>query len=401
MPERKATGSAALVVALIVADVAGLLLTYFFGAIAVPIIGTSLAFLWTHFTAHLRYDLWLFLFLVGLAVLLVIVLFAFGAEKRKDQEALFGCAAGSTLLLLIVCALLEWFWHINVTLGFIAAGPPTVFISPRAFIASPNKLLGLLWLGYYILVHVLTPLLRVSGEPTRSEWKNEEAEDGTTKRVIWKETIPVSRVIPGGPRDTYIKRCYELLRQALSSWDPPLLPSLQFPPIAYYEGEGELFFQGKRLLVPEKLLDPAQTEVLLPALARKLAYYNGPDWKLGKLMDCYPNSVGLLALTGNFIWLPVIITSTWWKQWKAEQTLEIDRFVHACGQSPALLHDLRKMRYDYQRDNVIDSSWPTLAERIDQLEMLIGQEQLQMKNQGIQAKTAPQVEKGAVRKQLQ
>ena len=154
----------------------------------------------------------------------------------------------------------------------------------------------------------------------------------------------------------------------------------------HYEGSGDLIWMGHTLLISETLMDPAQAQVLLPALAREIAYFNGPDKWLTILMNIYPRSGGwlfFLGITGNWIWLPAAISGNWWKHWQHERVLDTDAFVHSAGQSAWLLHDLRRQRYELQCKNQIDTSWPTLLERIDHLETLIGKEEIQMQNQNI------------------
>jgi hypothetical protein len=281
---------------------------------------------------------------------------------------------GSVLLLGSVWLSCEWVFQLQITLGFIATTPHLgPFPDFASYATHPNRTFAIAWLVYYVAVHGFCALV---GSPSPAQ----------------KTQIPLSYPVPEGPRELHIRQCYQQLANALMAWDPPPVKDLKWPEFAYYEGRGPLLWQGHTLVISEALMDPAQTEVLLPALAREIASFNGPDKWLTSLITSYPRRIGGLiafAITGNWIWLPAFISDDWWKHWQHERVLDIDAFVHAAGQSTWLLHDLHRQRYEIQKAGAVDTSWPTLLERIDHLEMLIGKEKIQMKNQNIKPAPAP------------
>ena len=83
---------------------------------------------------------------------------------------------------------------------------------------------------------------------------------------------------------------------------------------------------------PEAMLNPQRLEARLPDLARELGGHNyGKRW-LRRFMALTPEKASvILAITGNFAWLPTLLHPRWLR-WQAEHTLEIDCFVHWAGQ---------------------------------------------------------------------
>jgi hypothetical protein len=370
-----ATGSAALAASTVLGDLLGVALSLITGGIIVPWLVVVIPWLAAHALNHLHHDLLLFLLLILLLFLLVISGFSYLTDSEKPASKRlkkFGEFMGvSTLLLGSVWLFCEWVFQIQITLGFISTTHVGPFPNFASYAAHPDRTVAFVWLVYYVAVHGFCALL---GSPPSA-----------------RETqIPLSHPAPDGPRELHIRQCYQHLANALMAWDPPPVEYIKWPEFAYYEGKGPLLWQGHTLVISEALMDPAQTAVLLPALAREIAHCNGPDKWLTSLMTSYPRRTGglvFLAITGNWIWLPALISGNWWHHWQHERVLDIDAFVHAAGQSAWLLHDLRRQRYEIQKAGAVDTSWPTLLERIDHLEMLIGKEATQMKNQNI--KPAP------------
>jgi hypothetical protein len=383
MTKRKGViGSTALAVGTTVADLAGAAASFVFGAMVAPWGWAVLKFAGAWFLARLRHDFPLFLLLILLLIVVLGVAIRFVGDNRPSPER--RKVAWENLGVLSLAFMVIWLgaevvtgFHWLVTLGFVPVLQPGAFPAMLLSVLHPQWPFGFGWLAYYLLAHFWRRLL-----------------DGPAPQVKGKSAkkLPLARPISEGPRETHIKRCYQHFRDVSQAWDPPPIKRLKLPAFCYYEGSGPLLWKGRTLIIPETLLDPARTEDLLPALARKIARYNGPDLWLHGLMDLYPRRFSLLlTMTGNFIWLPWLVKHKRWSRWQGERILEIDHFVHWLGQSPALLHQLRQRRYKNQQEGVVDTSWPTLLERIDQLEMLIGKEQLQMKNQGITPKEPPMV----------
>lgn len=371
-----ATGSAALAIVTVIGDGVGLLLSVATGGILIPWLVAVVPWLAGAGLNHLHHDLWLFLLLILLLLLLVITGISYlgdqpGYASLKHARAKrFGEAlGGGSVLLGIIWLFCEWIFQIHVTLGFIRTIQLGAFPNLVYYAKHFNQTLAIVWVAYYLGVHLLC-LLRPAME-----------KDGQ---------IPLSHPATDGRREKYVRQCYQHLKNALLAWDPPPYEAISLPKFAYYQGQGSLLWKGSTLLISERLIDPAQAGEFLPALAKEIAHFNGPARWLTPLMNSYPQTPGLmffLAITGNWLWFPSIIRTDWWEHWQHEQKLDIDAFVHFAGQSAWLLHDLRRQYYEIQNAGLIDTSSPTLNERIDHLEALMDKEELQMKNQNI--KPAP------------
>jgi hypothetical protein len=380
MIRKGATGSAALTIVTLIGDGVGLLLTLATGGILVPWVAAVVPWLAGAALNHLRHDLWLFLFLILLLLLLIVAGIGYlgdpeqpgYASLKQVRAKRFGeVMGGGSVLLGIVWLFCEWIVQVHVTIGFINTVQLKAFPDFLFYARHFNRTLAFAWLCYYVATHLLC-LLRPAAT----------AEKGTQ--------IPLSYPATEGRREQYMQQCYTRLTNALQAWAPPPYESIKLPKFAYYQGQGPLLWKGSTLLISEWLIDQAQAEILLPALARQLAYFNGPERWLTPLMNSYPQSSGylfFLAITGNWLWFPAMIRADWWEHWQHEHVLDIDTFVHAAGESAWLLHDLRRQYYEIQSAGAIDTASPTLLERIDHLEMLIDKEAIQMKNQHI--KPAP------------
>ena len=377
MIRKGATGSAALATGTVLGDLLGVVLSLMTGGIIVPWLVAVASWLAAHMLDHMRHDLWLFLLVSLLLFLFVVSGFIYLADSEKPVRKRFknfaGFMVGSTLLLGCVWLFCEWASQLPITLGFVAPVHVGPFPNFSSYFAHPNRTLAIAWLAYYVAVHGFCALFG-SPSPTQAT------------------QTPLSYPVPEGPRELHIRQCYRQLANALMAWDPPPVKHIKWPEFAYYQGRGPLLWQGHTLIISEALIDPANTAVLLPALAREIATYNGPDKWLTRLMASYPRRTGGLicfAITGNWIWLPAFIGRDWWIYWQHERVLDIDAFVHAAGQSAWLLHDLQRQRNESQQAGAVDTSWPTLLERIDHLQMLIGKEATQMKNQHIKPAPSP------------
>ncbi|HEU5375524.1 MAG TPA: hypothetical protein VFV38_08810 [Ktedonobacteraceae bacterium] len=371
-----ATGSAALATVTLVVDGCMIALTLATGGILVPWLSAVLPWLLGQMLNHLHHDLWLFLCLMLLLLLYIIfgitylsqALSEVSLKTAKECWKEFGAAmVGSTVFLGVILFICEWIFQVHVTLGFIATARLGAFPDLIFYTRHFNRTLAFVWLCYYMTIHLLC-LLRIR-MTSASHIK-----------------IPLSYPATEGRREKYMQQCYQRLTNALRAWDPPPYQSIKLPEFAYYQGKGPLLWKGSTLLISEWFLDPAQGEIFLPALARQIAYFNGPEKGLTLLMNSYPRSIGHMifnAVTGNWLWFPALISEDWWEHWQHEQVLDVDAFVHAAGQSAWLLHDLRRQYYEIQRAGTIDTSRPTLLERIDHLEMLTDKEATQMKNQNI------------------
>lgn len=364
-PEIKnSTGSAGLLIIIVTLDSAALPLTYLTGAILVPWLLPLLQWAWLLLLHRLHHDIWLFLALtlwgIGLLICGIRALFDENTISKRDSTLDFATYAGVlTILLSALCFAGEKLFGQPVTLGFIRPVTLTLFPDLKLLAQHPNHTTGLIWAFYYIAAHLYCLFWRSAPKNSVSQ-------------------LPLARISPASPKDEYITQCYQHLMNALIAWDSPLIENIGWPVINYYQGNGPIFWKGRTLVVPEDLLEPAKREEFLPRLAREIAYYNGPDLWLSQVFAAYPYRLGILIITGNWLWLPGLIRTFLYPRWLGERKLWTDIFVHAAGQSDWLLHGLRKRRYELQAQHIPDTSWPPLMERIDQLEALqqIEQEQI-------------------------
>ena len=121
-------------------------------------------------------------------------------------------------------------------------------------------------------------------------------------------------------------------------------------------------------------------------LARQLMYYNGPDLRILQWLGSYPHPVEksfFLMFLGNFIILPAMVQHIARERWEGERVLDADRYAFLLGQGEPLRELLWHAREEQQQAGVIDKTFPSLGERIDQLDALIADEVGQMKRLGI------------------
>ena len=287
-----------------------------------------------------------------------------------------------------------WTWIVWGTTG--RTGPTPSFVSAWL---HPSLLLGAIWLIYYALTLLILLIPDEFVEETRKIYADKQpGQSDPPARSVPPLDLPLSRAIPGAPHWQHIEHCYALFRTALSAWSPPPVKRLKTPArFSYYQGDGPILWSGRTLILPEAMLQSPEALSRRQAdLARELGRYTFGDLRLRAWMALTPRRTSaFFVLTGNFVWLPRIVHASW-ERWQAERTLQLDCFVHWTGQGSALLHELLARRQDNQQKNLTDTSWPTLSERIDQLEMLLGIEQEQKENQGIRPKAEPAAAAGAL-----
>src|SRR5260370_36775764 len=126
-----------------------------------------------------------------------------------------------------------------------------------------------------------------------------------------------SKGVSREPQGELIQYCYQQYREALAYYNPSPIKQLKTPPQFFCRSGNVLEWKEGLLILPEALLDPTQLHLLLPLLAHHLAYYNGPDLLLQGIWDTYPDhTFWLLTLSGNFLWVPVVIKKVGlWKAW--------------------------------------------------------------------------------------
>jgi hypothetical protein len=288
------------------------------------------------------------------------------------------------------------------------------------FVAHPNLLLGLVWLGYYGCLYLWAtwnPSPRQSMRQYEA-YRRAEAER-TTSPYFWmhkglidpepdspfythvsppkRQEPPLSPAFAGEEKWNLVEQCYAEFRQALQRYNSPPL-DLQTPPGFYYWKSKQLKWEGGYLVIPEEYLVPEKIDILKPLLAYLLARYNS-DVPEPSELDDYPDYVPgrwFLALSGNFLWLPV------WYKHKVEtqhlydirlsetnQVYEADQFAVYLGQGEALEALLRQVNDELEQRQMVDQTVPTLISRIGHLEVLNRKEREAMRQLGLMVKEPP------------
>ncbi|HZU03384.1 MAG TPA: hypothetical protein VFA10_27200 [Ktedonobacteraceae bacterium] len=201
-------------------------------------------------------------------------------------------------------------------------------------------------------------------------------------------SLPLSRAHPQGPSQERIQRCFERYRKALVRFSPPPIESLATPEeLRILEGTSTpIMWEGQVLIVPEFLLEPGNEGRLLPELARQLMYYNAFDLHIQPFLNSYPREAGASAgflFTGNALIVPATVQFLARARWEGERILDADWFAFILGEGIRLRHWLWLEREQNRRDGVVEAGFPTLRERIDQLDALINDELHQMAALGI------------------
>jgi len=364
-------------------------------------------------------------------------------EKKNRQEmfvrkvraasvmgAFLSFVVGACLAPFLWAAVL-WVFH---WLGSIFGGSsPGVFHGLLDFVTAPNLRVGLFWLLYYIVGYIaalwrLSPREKAAlraqlSQSTTSayfwqtgdeeEEENDEGIDplGLAPRTPKRKGQPVySRAIPGELKHELVERCYQEYRKALLRYNPPPV-DLKTPKTFDYAKGVRLGWNKKDMLpmLPQELLVPEHIHVLLAPLAYHLAWYNSDEPDRGALSE-YPDFVPwpwLLILTGNCLWLPVMVrhhleVPAYLHEISEDQREQVHKalqFTCYLGQGPALEHLYRRIQAEVERRGLEDRSFPTLSERIGYLEVLNRQEREQMRQLGLTPVVPPLV-KGEVPPQL-
>ena len=215
---------------------------------------------------------------------------------------------------------------------------------------------------------------------------------------------------PGGRHWETVQQRYQDYREALQRFRPAI--TLKTPAAFRFftrqprrtkgwRGEdllladtrGELEWRGRLLLIDQALLAPDRQQDLAPGLAHQLAYYNSDDLWYCAFLECYPDGFSLLQLlSGIGLWLPALVKALIWPvaYWRG-RVLAADRFAFYCGQGMALYQQLRCQGEEAEW-RPFCSPEPLRAERVEQLEALLGTELAWKEKQGIaQVQQAPQL----------
>lgn len=358
-------------------------------------------------------------------------------EKRHLRQAalhkltISGCM-GAILTLLFGGAMVPWIWAVA---QWIVHQIPWwhqtgTFPNLLSFIAAPNLLLGVIWLGYYGLFWAwaaltLSPRQKLAlREQAYQEYRNTHGEwgfnmYGASSPNLWqtndveprpysysqsdqlkKANIPLSQAWPGELKHQLVEHCYQEYRKALKRFDPVPI-DLKTPETFFYRKAGQIeWLSPSTLVLPEAVLVPERIQDLLPFLAGYLYDYN-QEIITHEETHGFPDYVPwspLLFLTGNFLWLPVAYKhGTEAKVIKdsvaqhRQLVLARDEFAVLLGQGPPLEHLLRRLEEDLKQRNEIDKDIPTLVERIGRLSVLNENERNEMRALGLTPKEPPLV----------
>lgn len=254
--------------------------------------------------------------------------------------------------------------------GLFTYGHPlySEFKYPPAHLA-PNTISGWVCLAGYVLAHLIC--YAIQNTP------NEH----------------LSRADPKGPMQAHLDRCYQRYNTALPRFNPRPIARFDTPvDLCFHEGESkEITWDGRTLVVPKQLLHPENEAVLRPELARQIMYFNGPDLSIQHFLNSYPHSIGIgiiVLLTGNFILLPALVQTVAGARWRGERVLDADRYAFLLGEGVLLRQVLQLEQEELRAQGLKDLDFPTLSERIDQLDALIKDEQQQMQQLGIPVQPA-------------
>jgi len=272
---------------------------------------------------------------------------------------------GAGLSTFFGACLVPWLWALVFWSAshFLPSLPsPDPFPNPLTFLLNPSLPFGFAWLAYYCSAYVCAMLYPLPRE---------------SLRTLVNQLPRLSQGVSREHQSELIQYCYQQYREALAYYNPSPIKQLKTPSQFFCWSGNALEWKEGLLILPEALLDPTQLHLLLPLLAHHLAYYNGPDLLLQGIWDTYPDhTFWLLTLSGNFLWVPVVIKKVGlWKAWQAIRVLEADTFAFWLGQHEALKQYLQHMYISLQHTGKPDLVIPELVERIDHLKEIMKQEQ--------------------------
>ncbi len=364
---RRPTGAHAIIVSLLLADLAGTTVWLLIGAFIWPPLWWLVRLCVSLFHASLIFDVGIVLIAASLAT---------GIIRRrvlkKNGDDAWGYPAmliiltGGTLLLLF---LVKTTW-MSIPAPAILAFPREPFPWP-----VPVSLLGAqVAAGLSLLAHVV--LWRRS---------HQEAAD---------KLLSFSRAHPDGSHWKLLEEVYRMYRQSLSRFEHPPVSHLRTPPMFYYypptpeldthaNPEQDLYWRSGELVINQTYLSPRleQTDILLPLVARLLHDYNSPDQLVERFLHLAWLGNGS-ALCSWLLFFPLLVVEHCEHRWQAlerDRVLDRDRFAHWCGEGKRLRRLLRRHLEQRIGDGQPDNAIPTLAERIDHLDSLISREARQIK----------------------
>jgi hypothetical protein len=367
---RRPTGAHAILVALLLADLCGVLLWLGVGAFLTPLLWWLLQYLAPLLHLSLLLD-------VGSVLILACV--AFGLLRQRVQYKRTDEAWGwvSVLIIGIVTALL-----LVSLFGFSWLTIPASFpvIPPQPIHGWPLQLSilgGGSAAGLSVLAHLV--LFRLDRR-------------GTADRLL-----SLSRAHPEGHLCSLLEQAYGFYRRGLARFAQPPLRQLKtpvtffhFPPPqarsdthkAAANLERDLYWVGGELVICQAYLSPQkeQAEILWPLVARLLHDANSPVALVERLFHIA--HLAEASLWSVCVWLPLLVACSCERHWQAmerDRVLDRDRFAWQCGEGGRLRKLLRQQFADLQKTGQPDHTVPTLAERIDHLDSLLIIEARQLK----------------------
>jgi hypothetical protein len=233
----------------------------------------------------------------------------------------------------------------------------------------------------------------------------EEPEDDDDYDSLFHErkpkTTPLSQAWPGEEKYELVERCYAIYRKALERYQPQLI-DLKTPPTFFYWSKKTLGYAGSIPVLPVHLLTEEKFEVLLALLAQHLYWHNLNalgDVLDGPLPALTPDHVPggwPIAWTGNFLWIPAgalrHLKSDLAELMHAHQkalVLEADAFAAMLGQGETFELQLRNVQWEMQQRGYADVQQPTISERIGHLEALNKQARNELRARGMKVKEPP------------
>lgn len=365
---RRMTGAHEIIASLVLADLIGFLIWLLIGAIAGPPLWYLLRAFLRLFHDHLLLDLWL---------IMIVVCSSIGRYRRRSLHMTPDEAWGGLILLMVITgAILAGIWLLIPSWMTMEADViPAIAVEPLSWklVLLPQGAEVLATLSLLIHLYVV---------------RRARTDPAARHRTL-------SCAHPGGQIYNLIEQAYALYRAGLARFSPPPIRRLKTPATIYYyerttepdsnepaNPEHEIYWQDGRLVVNRTYIGykDEQADILLPQLARRLYDCNAPDRiveQLFRLAD-----VALHSWIAQWLLaLPLYVAQKCeqrWEELERERVLDRDWFAYACDQGPRLRKWLRVQLKDRTDNGLPDNTIPTLAERIDHLDSLLGREEQQV-----------------------
>ena len=365
---QRVSSAHAILAALILSDLAGTFLWLLLGTFLSDPIWWTLRFL-----AHLGHAS----LLLDVASILLLLCVSIGLMRRHllNMPSSEAWPWPITLILgLIVLFLITWLLK-KEWIALPASAIPAIPISPLRWYPSLELLGGTIAAALSLLAHF------------HVFWRIRHHQD---------EQLPFSRAHPDGSQWLLIEQAYTLYRRNINRFDPPVITRVKTPATFYYyqyqnhtasneprNAEREMYWREGNLILNQEYIGPEseQSDILLPLLARLLYECNSPD-HLVELFFRSAHCAQTSWFTSLIFALPLSVarqSEARWQILEREHVLDRDLFAYLCGEGKRLRKLLRHALAQRNQEDLPDNTIPTLAERIDHLDSLIGREAKQIK----------------------